>query len=109
MREVEEEVCVTPVDLSECGELKFQFTDGLSIHVFVYRARDCVGEVGETDEALPLWTPLSELPYDEMWADDRLWVPHMLAGTPFRGRFLFADDEMLGYELEAPAAQSERP
>lgn len=100
IREVEEELCVTPQELRACGELSFQFCDGYSIHVSVFTARGCVGRASETDEAIPLWTPLDAIPYAEMWADDELWLPPMLAGRSFRGRFLFDDDRMVDYELE---------
>ena len=35
-----------------------------------------------------------------MWADDRVWLPLMLAGRTFTGRFLFDGDTMLGCEME---------
>ena len=100
VREVEEEVGVTPARPRRLGELRFQFTDDYSIHVWVFRAEGCRGEARETDEALPLWTPLGEIPYDEMWADDRAWLPHLLAGRPFRGDFLFDGDAVLAGRLE---------
>jgi 8-oxo-dGTP diphosphatase len=99
-REVIEELCITPIGLEECGELRFQFTDGHSIHGHVFSAHEFSGQPEETDEAVPLWTPLSRIPYDEMWEDDRLWVPMMLAKQRFRGRFLFDGDRMLAHELE---------
>ena len=95
IREVEEELCVTPTGLAQAGELRFQFTDGYSIHVDVFRADGCRGEARETDEAVPLWTPLDRIPYDEMWQDDRFWLPLLLAGEYFRGRFVFEGDRML--------------
>ncbi len=101
IREVEEELLVTPTGVEEAGELRFQFVDGYSIHGHVFRASDCTGTPGETDEAIPLWTPLNAIPYEEMWADDRFWFPLLLNRTPFSGRFLFDGDSMLGYELEA--------
>lgn len=100
IREVQEELRVTPTGVQRCGKLSFQFVDGLSIHCEVFRASDCDGEPQETDEARPIWTPLDEIPYHCMWADDRLWIPLMLAGKKFAGRFLFDDDEMLEHELE---------
>jgi len=101
IREVQEEVCVTPHGITECGELSFQFVDGYSIHVHVFRASGCHGEVQETPEAIPIWTPLDAIPYDEMWADDRIWVPLMLEGRPFNGRFVFDGDAMLDHDLRA--------
>jgi hypothetical protein len=41
-----------------------------------------------------------------MWADDRLWFPHLLSGEFFRGRFLFAGDTLLGYEI---IVENEKP
>jgi 8-oxo-dGTP diphosphatase len=99
VREVQEELLVTPLDVRPAGELRFQFVDGLSIHGFVFTAADCDGDPRETDEATPLWTPLDAIPFDEMWADDRIWFPHMLDGRPFDGRFLFEGDSMLSYDL----------
>ena len=101
IREVQEELCVTPTGVSYCGELRFQFLDGLSLHGYVFKATDCDGDPQETEEAKPLWTPIDSIPYDEMWADDRLWFPLMLAGTRFDGRFLFDGDRMLGHEIES--------
>jgi 8-oxo-dGTP diphosphatase len=100
LREVEEELGVTPTGLSFGGELAFQFIDAYSIHVHVYRATDCLGTVRETEEAIPLWTPLEKIPYEEMWVDDRLWLPLLLRREPFHGRFIFDGDKMLDYVLE---------
>lgn len=95
IRETREELLVTPTGVRAAGELRFHFLDGLSIHGFVFRADDCDGEPQETDEAIPLWTPVDAVPYDRMWADDRHWLPLLLAGTPFDGRFTFDADRML--------------
>ncbi len=100
IREVQEELQVTPTGVKEAGELLFQFTNGHSIHVHVFTADGHIGEPTETIEAIPLWTPVDKIPYGEMWADDRIWVPLMLAGKPFHGKFLFNDDQLLGCEMD---------
>jgi len=100
VREVQEELCVTPIGVRDCGELRFQFTDGLSLLVYVFKADDCDGEPHETDEAAPLWAPIDAIPYDEMWADDRLWVPLMLADARFEGRCVFDGDCMMSHDFE---------
>ena len=100
VREVQEELLITPTDLSKRGELLFQFTDGYSIHVHVFRAEGYEGTPTETDEAIPLWTPINALPYDEMWEDDRIWLPCIIDSRPFFGRFIFDKDAMLDYDFE---------
>jgi 8-oxo-dGTP diphosphatase len=105
IREVQEELCVTPLGVRACGELSFQFVDGHSIHGAVFRADDCDGEPRETDEARPFWSRLDAIPFERMWEDDVLWFPLMLAGTYFRGRFLFDGDTLLGWRLDPEPAR----
>ena len=99
IREVQEEIGVTPLEIEECGVLHFQFTDGYSLHCVVFLARDFTGELIETDEATPLWFETGAIPYDEMWADDRHWLPEMLAGKRFRAWFEFDGDRMLSRDV----------
>jgi 8-oxo-dGTP diphosphatase len=98
-REVREEICVQPLDIHHHGELKFHFVDGYSIHVWVYRAGDFEGQPAETVEAEPLWFPLDRIPYEQMWADDVHWLPLLLEGRGFDGRFIFEGDAMLDHEI----------
>jgi len=100
VREVEEELGITPLGVEPCGELRFQFTDGLALLVYVFRASDCRGEPQESDEATPFWVPVEEIPFDCMWADDRHWFPLMLRGEPFEGRFAFDGDTLLDFDLK---------
>jgi 8-oxo-dGTP diphosphatase len=99
IREVEEEVCVTPRGVEARGELSFQFVDGYALHVHVFVASDCDGEPRETDEACPYWTPVDRIPYAEMWADDLLWLPLVLDARSVSGRFVFDGDAMLDHDL----------
>ena len=104
VRECREELCIEVGNLEYCGEHRFQFTDGYSIHVWVYRTRDFEGEPTETIEAEPLWTPIDEIPYDLMWEDDRYWLPKLIRGEKFQTRWIFDGDRMLDYHIE-PAGQ----
>jgi 8-oxo-dGTP diphosphatase len=100
IRETIEEVGVTPHEPRERGLLQFAFADGYRLQCHVFSSDGCDGEATESPEAIPLWTPLEAIPYAEMWADDALWVPRMLAGrTPFHGRFVFEGDAMLDVDL----------
>lgn len=95
IRETQEEVGLTPIGVQERGQLHFQFADGYSLHCTVFTASDFSGELIETDEALPLWTAIDAIPYEEMWADDIHWLPGVLNGGTFRGYFHFDNETML--------------
>ena len=100
IRETQEELCVTPLNLSERGELHFQFVDGLALHCVVFTAEGCIGEPVETEEAIPHWMETSAIPYHDMWQDDQYWLPGMLEGKTFKGYFHFDQDVMLSRRLE---------
>lgn len=105
VRETQEELRVTPSPPRLRGHLRFHFVDGYALACDVLSSDACEGEPQETDEAVPRWTPLHSIPYEEMWADDRMWLPLMLAGRRFDGRFVFDGDAMLDHQLvdEDPA------
>jgi 8-oxo-dGTP diphosphatase len=101
IRETWEELGVTPLAPAKHGELWFEFTDGLKMRVDVYVATEHEGEARETDEAVPLWTALDSLPFEEMWADDRFWLRETLVDRAvFTGRFWFDEDRMLSGSVE---------
>ena len=100
IRETQEEIGVTPLGVEERGVLYFQFTDGYSLHCTVFLAHDLEGEPIETVEAIPLWVALDAIPFDEMWADDRHWLPEMLGGARFKAWFEFDGDRMLSKRVE---------
>jgi len=105
IRELEEEVGVRPIGpVVERGELSFEFVDGLRLHVWVFTTQGYAGDVIETDEAVPLWFPLDALPYDEMWPDDRFWVPQMLAGERIALRAVFDGHTMCDHTLDTTAS-----
>ena len=98
-RECHEELGIKVSALECMGEHKFQFKDGYSIHCWVFRTSEVEGIAIETDEAIPLWTAIDEIPYEEMWEDDRIWLPMVIAGQSFSAEWLFDDDKMLDYRL----------
>ena len=100
IRETREELEITPLNPVKLGELWFSMGDIPDILCHVYRSDDFNGTPAETDEAVPLWVKVDEIPYDRMWADDRFWLPLLLDGMPFLGRFVFEGDALTWSRIE---------
>lgn len=99
VRETQEEVGVTPLSLQQMGELYFHFLDGYKLHVAVFAADGCTGQLCETDEAVPIWTDLDQIPYQEMWQDDPHWLPLLVNRRKFVGYFIFDGEQMLSFQV----------
>ncbi|GAB9465384.1 hypothetical protein Gpo141_00002794 [Globisporangium polare] len=104
-REIQEEANVTvrECDLDPRGVLLFTFEGGkevLEVHVFL--TTKFAGEPSESEEMLPKWYAVGDIPFDKMWADDHIWLPHVLAGKSVDGAFHFSSDEdtLLTHELQ---------
>lgn len=109
IRETYEEVGLRVGPLSASGDLFFQFLNGHSIRGYVFQTDQWSGEMTETDEADPFWCSEKEIPYERMWTDDSWWLPHMLAGRPFTGRFIFDDEKMMSMSLDVQSTDEGIP
>jgi len=101
LRETEEEVGIRVLDPRLCGRFKFvDLTDPQWLG-YVFCADRYEGEPLETDEADPAWHRVDRLPFDEMWEDDRYWLPRLLAGERLSGEFLFDGGRLLAHRLRS--------
>ena len=94
VRELQEEVGLTPLGPKKYGELSFIFTNGYSLHGTVFVSNSYSGKMTETAEAKPFWCDISQIPYENMWSDDPYWLPFLLAGKQVRAHFVYDEDEM---------------
>ncbi|MBU1015330.1 8-oxo-dGTP diphosphatase [Patescibacteria group bacterium] len=101
-REVREEAGIKVDALEKAGLLEFEFQDDpVVLEVHVFRAQTFLGEPTESEEMKPQWFSSEEVPFEDMWPDDRHWLPLFLEGKSFRGKFLFQDENtLLDYTLE---------
>ncbi|MBB5350028.1 8-oxo-dGTP diphosphatase [Haloferula luteola] len=99
LRETEEELRIRVLEPRKLGELHFSMSDFPDILCHVYRAEDFTGTPEETEEAVPLWVPIEEIPYERMWSDDRFWLPLLLMEQTFLGRFVFQGEELVWREV----------
>lgn len=92
LRETLEEVGIVPTDYEKVGVVDcIEYKDGEKIKMLfhLYRASEWTGELKETEEMEPHWFSVDKIPYDDMWEDDKKWMPHLLYGNNFDAHFEF--------------------
>jgi 8-oxo-dGTP diphosphatase/2-hydroxy-dATP diphosphatase len=96
-RELIEESGLTGNRFEEIAHIFFDFeTTPDEIDCTVFFCDDYSGEPIETDEMRPQWFRANELPYSEMWIDDKYWLPLALAGKKLEAIFHFKNQSELG-------------
>ena len=105
IRETKEEIGVEVNNLEQAGLFHFKFADkekqSWNQDVYLYIAKDWIGEPEESEEMLPKWFTFNEIPYESMWPDDTHWMPHVLDGKKLEADFLFGEgDKVLDYNIE---------
>ncbi len=89
-RELLEEASVVADKLEKVGVLEFLFQNEPKIlETHFFKATEFSGEPFESEEMKPKWFHVDEIPFEEMWPDDKFWMPYLLAGKKFKGKFLF--------------------
>jgi 8-oxo-dGTP diphosphatase len=53
------------------------------------------GDIKESEEMIPQWFSVENIPYDKMWQDDKVWLPIVLNGVSLEGDVYFDDDNKL--------------
>ena len=110
-RETEEEVGITPQGLECRAELRFVDTSGAQWLGFAFVASKFSGKIHETDEARPFWQPQTQIPYQQMWPDDELWLPRILtpAADFLVANFQLDGERLIAHEFEcAPVVWQDR-
>lgn len=97
VREVREEteLGIVAADLEPVGVFDYLFPAEPSwsqrSHVFV--CRRFAGVPAETEEIVPAWFAIDEVPFERMWDDARRWLPAVLRGAHADdATFTFGDD-----------------
>ena len=104
VRECREEINVTPRNLQKTGELHFFDLPDTEHYCHIYVTTEWDGEPAESEEMRPRWFAESKIPYDQMWPDDKLWLPLLLAGKRFRGKVVIDQDHVRESELREVTA-----
>lgn len=90
VRELKEEANIKAQKIKEAGVLIFKFQGNpelLEVHIF--GVEQFKGKPTESEEMKPQWFSINEIPFEDMWPDDKYWFPSFLEGKNFKGRVLF--------------------
>ena len=95
IRETKEEILVTPTKYEKVGFLEFdEYYKGkkgrIAFHLYI--ATEWIGEPSESDEMIPKWFDINEIPYDNMFPDDKYWLPYILDGKKIKAYFDFDEE-----------------
>ena len=107
VRELREEAGIEATAVEDRGQILFCYhgrSKLMLVHHFVVTAYE--GEVRASEEMRPAWFRKEDIPYESMWADDRIWLPHLLAGESADGRVDFDTDgvSILSHDVRFAAA-----
>ena len=94
MRELEEECGLigSKNDLIKVGIILFEFNQHqivMEVHIFMIDLTNTSGSINESEEMKPQWFKLDEIPFHQMWTDDKFWFPFMFDRKLFQGHFLY--------------------
>jgi mutator protein MutT len=94
IREVKEETSLDVSDLRLHGVLNHYFgpKDINPWQVHIYSTNAYKGTPTASEEGELRWFTPEEIPYGQMWQDDKHWLPLLLEGREFTGEFHFNED-----------------
>jgi 8-oxo-dGTP pyrophosphatase MutT (NUDIX family) len=104
IRETKEEIDVIPTKYERVADILFdEFFRGkpalMRVHVFI--SNEWIGEPTESEEVKPKWFDVNNIPYDQMWPDDRYWLPEVMKGNKITAKFhLNKEDEIISYQIK---------
>jgi len=91
IREVKEEIGVEVVNPTELGFIEFiwPYKPENNNRCYIYLTKEFNGQPTESEECRPQWFKIKDIPYNDMWDDDKYWYPDALAGKVVKKRFFF--------------------
>jgi 8-oxo-dGTP pyrophosphatase MutT (NUDIX family) len=96
LRETKEEIGVDLTNYAKVATISFYFGGSKPYPEFnqrahVYISEEWKGNPVESEEMKPEWFPISAIPLNLMWDDDKYWLPYVLKGKYVEASFLFGD------------------
>lgn len=97
VRETQEEINITPLNISHVATLDFYFQNKpeWNQQVLVFITHKWKGKPSESEEMAPKWFNIKDIPFESMWPDDPFWLPQILSGKKINASFTFGDNDII--------------
>ncbi len=66
---------------------------------YAFVSSDFRGAHARTAEADPFWCRIDEISYDQMWKNDRIWLPRVRKGECIRADFGFCRGRLVAHTV----------
>ena len=104
IRECQEEINAIPTEYKNVGTLEFdEYYKGEkeynTLHLYIVTKWN--GDIKESDEMKPTWFDINNIPFDNMFQDDKYWLPLILEGKQIQAHFKLDEDyNILSHEIK---------
>lgn len=84
------------------GEITYIFPDQPEHNqvMHIYLVKQWQGETKETDEMTAEWFSYDKIPYEQMWDNDKHWLPLVLEGKKIRGKIIHDENNTTEKHIE---------
>ena len=102
IRELSEESSIKANSLTKVGEISYTFPNKKEfdhfVHIFLVNSYS--GNEIETEEMSPKWFNLNEIPFNEMWDNDKYWVPLILNSKKIKANIIQDETKTIKKEIK---------
>lgn len=104
IRETQEEIGVKLLKFEKMANIiydEFFKSKPEIVQVNVFIATKWSGKPIESEEMSPKWFKINNLPYDQMWSNDSLWIPKVIKGEKITAKFkLDEQDKIISHSIK---------
>lgn len=105
IREMQEEINVTPRVLKKMATIHFYFPsiedESWNQQNIAFITTEWEGEPQESDEIKPEWFNRTEIPLEKMWDDAQYWLPQILEGKKLEAEIIYKDTiKVLSHQIK---------
>jgi len=104
-RELFEEIKAGAKAMTKVAEITYFFPEKSDWNqlVHIYLVTEWEGEPEEGEEMTVAWFSRDKIPYDQMWDNDKYWLPRILKGEKIRAQVTHDEQKTGNIEIESVA------